>query len=427
MTKIFQLFNVTSTLIDFMSIRAHFPCETVLIPIMLNNNKPLAVIQKREPITLHSQSIGTIASSFYFVDENAMVDDLATELNKNEDIYAVGVVDKNGAVTGVIPRNDLFDVLSKPFGRDIYKNREVSSITFDTRVFNVNSNIFTVASEISEHLKFHRIYYYLVVTGDNRFAGIFSSKDLLIYLSDMTQKDIAMAKRLQSCIVKNETHIVGKSCEIIGASDMAKGVGGDFYAIQEYETGRWNISLCDVSGKGVSASLLSVIIGGMTSIYDFTRGLDDYLSSLNNFIFTSFEAERFITGLFLDFREKEGAVTVYDAGHSYLYIYRDGTLERVESDAELIPIGIMGDFKPEGRELALKNDDLLVLVSDGIEEQKNEHEELYGTERLLSVIRENCQRGLKELKDEIYSDVLRFRQDHPQYDDMTMVMLRYRG
>jgi sigma-B regulation protein RsbU (phosphoserine phosphatase) len=40
---------------------------------------------------------------------------------------------------------------------------------------------------------------------------------------------------------------------------MARGIGGDYYHLARLDNGNWLCAVCDVSGKGVSASLVSVL------------------------------------------------------------------------------------------------------------------------------------------------------------------------
>lgn len=207
---------------------------------------------------------------------------------------------------------------------------------------------------------------------------------------------------------------------------MAKGVGGDFYYINNYEDCRWMICVCDVSGKGISASLLTTCISGITSIYDFKKGLQDYIIKLNDYIFNSFEAERFVTGIFIDFNEETGDLKVLDMGHSYIYIEKKEQLFRLKTKGENVPIGITRPVIPVESRVKLKKGERLFLITDGIIEQTNSAGEEFGEWRFANIVRIiNHAVSIKELKNKILSDIYKYRGSQTQTDDMTVVILDY--
>jgi len=379
------------------------------------------------PEHIHGEVIGKIASSFYYVNCDERVDDVADELNLHEDIFAVGVVNGARKAIGVIVRKELFDTLSKQYGRALYRDKNIGSMMMQTTMFHYRANVLSVTDELSTFLSTQAIRYYLLLNDSGEFAGIFSSKDLLIYLSSITQKDILLAKHLQLCIVREELEYREDRCHFFGAVKMAKGVGGDFYSIQQYAQGKWIVSICDVAGKGMPAALISVLLSGMSSVFNFSDGLREYLNRLNKYIYNTFNLESFLTGIFIDFDDTMGKIQIFDMGHSYCFLYRNGQLMQIKSRNDNMPIGIREDLDPKMNRYTLIEGDLLILLTDGIEEQKNPQGEIYGMNRVYRVIKKYGGNGLKRIKDELISDHELFRKNQPQRDDMTMIFLRYTG
>ncbi len=369
--------------------------------------------------------IAKIARSFYYVRESVLVSDLADSLISNENIYAVAVVDDMHKVLGIIVRRELFDLLGKAFGRDLYTHKTVRSVMSGAGTFHVHDHIFAVAEQIAPFLNNPLVTDYVLVNDDGGFAGIFSTRDMLIYLSEITQRDIEMARRLQMSMVKEETCETNEYFSIIGSSVMARGVGGDFYALKKYDRDNWFITVCDVSGKGMSASLVSSIIGGMLSLYDFSAGIRHFVIKLNEYIHSTFESEKFVTGIFAGFNEKTGEMNIFDAGHSYLYVFRADKMIRINTREDTVPIGIMPSFLPKGGKFTFQKSDLLVLVTDGILEQINPHGAAYGIARLTDVIRKFRSQGLKRIKDEVIADIGGHRKNIPQNDDITVLLMEY--
>jgi len=382
--------------------------------------------QCSHPEKIRGEVIGKIASSYYFIYNDVKIEALAEALLENETVTTLGVVDKDGGILGIVVRKELFDLLGQQFGRDLFRHKTVAKIIRDVPRFNFNRNLFSVSEEISEYTAKKTMQYFLLTIG-NTFMGIFSTRDMMYYLSDMTTRDLNLAKRLQRSIVKEESILNGDTFNILGASHMAKGVGGDFYHFARYAPQKYVLSVFDVSGKGISASLISTIIGGMVQFHDFNNGIQPFVKKLNNYITITFELEKFITGVILDFDETNGTVTIHDMGHAYIYIFRNGKLHRIRTNRRTIPIGIQPELISEGVPFQMAKDDIILLLTDGVEEQPNEHGEEYGIRRLANILQLNRHRGLMKMKNELLYNLHEFRHTQPQYDDITMVMLEYTG
>jgi len=65
--------------------------------------------------------------------------------------------------------------------------------------------------------------FYLLVDGAGRYSGIFSTIDLLIYLSNLTSRDILLAQRLQTAIVKERLSFSLKRTTVRGCSRFMQG------------------------------------------------------------------------------------------------------------------------------------------------------------------------------------------------------------
>lgn len=384
------------------------------------------VMKKHLPPRPQGLIIGKIASSLYCVHKDVKIKDLADDLLRREEVYAAGVVDEKGSALGILVRRDLFDLLGKPFGRDLYTKKNAETVMKQAGAFEYTSNIFFVADVIADELYAGQLNYYLLINPDGGFEGIFSTRDMLVFLSQMTGKDIELARRLQQSMVKEELIETGERFIALGASRMAKGVGGDYYLIRKMDRETWLLALCDVAGKGIAASLVTAIVGGMLSIYDFSRGLRDFIVRLNDYIERTFEGERFITSVFIIFNEESGELVLYNLGHSYLYVYRDGRLVRLDTRDDNVPLGVLAGLNPKGARFKLERGDILLLLTDGVLEQKDPSGEGYGIQRISSLISRFRDRGIRRIKDELFADIHLFRRNQPQQDDMTVLMLEYR-
>jgi sigma-B regulation protein RsbU (phosphoserine phosphatase) len=313
----------------------------------------------------------------------------------------------------------------RPYARDVFKNRRIREVMEEPRIFDSKTNLFSVAEEINTEMKKPGISFFVLTNEDEEFNGIFSTQDMLVYLSEMTQNDIALARKLQARIVREREFVVGNTFEFTASSQTAKGVGGDFYDIRRYGDDRWAAAFCDVSGKGIAASIVTSVIWGIMSTYDFRRGLTNFVKELNDYIVRTFESERFITGIFLSYNEVSQELEICDMGHSHLYLFRKGRFVKIKNSQNNLPIGVVPDFTPRSNVIKPREQDLLFLLTDGLTEQENEDGEPYSIDRVASILREHHGVPVETTCDRLLTDFHSFRGHHALGDDVTFALLRF--
>jgi sigma-B regulation protein RsbU (phosphoserine phosphatase) len=414
--------------------RINLYIKTSVAKIETHSNNP--VIQEMDKKNVRGEIIGKLISSRYFVKKDLKIKELVEALNQNPAISEVVVIDEHNSPRGVIMRKRLFNLLGRPFGKEVLENKQISEFMGDNHlnslitrvpVFHHDRNIFSVVNELGNTLQTTDIQRYLVVHGEDRFAGVLTNIDILFHLSSITQKDIKTAKRLQDSIVRHTSYEKAENFEVCALSAMAREVGGDFYISREYAPQKWMFSVCDVSGKGVSAALVTAVLGGVFSMYDFHASTSIFIKKLNKYIHDSFQMEKYLTGVFMKFDEKSGQVRLYDMGHSYIYLYRNKTLYKIKTSDENLPIGIMPQCNPKANQLTLREDDILITFTDGITEQTNVSDEEYGLKKLSKIIENHKGKDFENLPRTLFQDITRFRGTEPQHDDVTVFCLHYKG
>jgi phosphoserine phosphatase RsbU/P len=386
------------------------------------------ILQHRSPHKARGEVVSSLVSDSCFVNRYHTVGEVSAVLTKQSDLAAIGVVDEDGKSQGIIIRSELFNLLGRPYGHDILRKRAIGDMATEVKTFHYERNIFSVSEEISEELRSDTEEYYLLVDDEDRFAGIFTARDMLIYLSDISQRDIAMARGLQRRIVKERDYFQSDTFELASVSVMAKGVGGDFYYTAQYGRGKHVFScICDVSGKGVAASLVTSALWGIAGMFDFERGLSDFLTTVNTYLLHTFEGERFVTGIFVDFDPSSGEIRICDMGHSHLYLYRGEKLRKIRTNDKNPPLGVFAPIEPEINRMVLNPDDMVVILTDGLIEQTNSSGEEYPITRFAKHLKEESTLGLPVVLEAVLKDLTVFRGNQPQHDDVTMGLLRYTG
>src|ERR1035437_5802001 len=177
-------------------------------------------------------------------------------------------------------------------------------------------------------------------------------------------------------------------------------VGGDFYDFLQLSSGEWVGVLADVSGKGMSAALLSSMVLGALNIEFRSRTQpEEILNRVNQLLCEKSLPSQFVT-LFLFLLSRDGVGQFISAGHNPAYLFRSATgkIEELVSDAYVL--GMFDFASYQARTFRLDKGDILVVYSDGLTDAQNRQEEMFGEERLLTLIRQGAPLGSHALEQE---------------------------
>jgi serine phosphatase RsbU (regulator of sigma subunit) len=156
----------------------------------------------------------------------------------------------------------------------------------------------------------------------------------------------------------------------IGESRAGQYVGGDFWDIIPLSDTRLAVAVGDVSGKGVSASVLMTATQGfLHAALQEAKDLGAAVTDVNRFVNPRRPESRFVTMWVGMFDSEAGTLSYVDAGHSYALLKRkDGTFQQLDEGGGL-PIGVDEDAQYHAEQVQISAGDVVVVVSDGIIEQ----------------------------------------------------------
>ena len=139
------------------------------------------------------------------------------------------------------------------------------------------------------------------------------------------------------------------------------------------------------------------------------------------------DAGMFVTAWMGFLNTKTGEVTFANAGHNPpLVRHGDGSFEYLKVRAGFVLAGMEG-VKYRKNELQLAANDVIYLYTDGVTEATNINDELYGEDRLLDLLNAHKDATMEELCKLVKDDVFAFAGEAPQFDDITMLALKYNG
>jgi sigma-B regulation protein RsbU (phosphoserine phosphatase) len=384
--------------------------------------------EAENPIRSYPDSIQKLARYFKTVCEDEKISTLADSLDQDRRIAAVCVVDHGRRPRGIVKRDKLFLILGKRFGWDLMAGRMVREVCEEAPVFSGETNILVVSRSLSGAMKKEGAETgndYIVLTGgDGTFTGMLSFQDLSNYFVDMTGRDIDTASLLQERFLANAGETGDPRVRVNAWSLPARGVGGDFYFIKNLGEHLFFAALCDVSGKGISASLVVSMVWGFLRAHTLDRGLGHMLAELNDVMVHTFHLEKYLTGFFLVCDSEKGILRFADMGHSHGAFFRGRIVHNLEKAGANLPIGVELDIRPVICRLRFRPGDALLVYTDGITEQDNPGGEEFGDERLLEIALQ-CRSGGKGMKELLPPAMEDFRKNVPQLDDMSCLLFRF--
>lgn len=208
----------------------------------------------------------------------------------------------------------------------------------------------------------------------------------------------------------------------------AKEVGGDFYDFFKLDDGRLCVVVGDVSGKGVPAALFMMVSRiVLRTMAQNLKSVVETFERANYELAKRNRANMFVTVWMGIVDLKTGHVEFASAGHNPPVIrHKDGSAEFAKSKAGVV-MAAMENSHYKMQTLELAPGDTLFLYTDGVTEATNEHNELFGNDRLLDALTHGGGKGTKEMCRFVKRQIDAFTRKASQFDDITMLAMEYKG
>jgi serine phosphatase RsbU (regulator of sigma subunit) len=280
--------------------------------------------------------------------------------------------------------------------------------------------------------------YRVNVTTDDELEALATSfnkmaADLNEYMSELARntadkegflKEMEIARRLQRRLLPEHAPMI-EELDIAADNLPAREVGGDFYDFIPVTKDKWGFVIADVSGKGMAAAIFmglsrTIVRASMTGSLHIAAALEQ----ANELICRDSTSGMFVTLFVAVLTPGENKLTYVNAGHNPPLLFRTDSGEMIKLKTKGIALGVKSGVRLEEAEVDLEKGNMLVLYTDGITEAVNEKGEAFGEERLMEIIRKNSRLSAKEMIRKIQDDVMIFAGTQPQYDDITLLIMR---
>lgn len=229
-------------------------------------------------------------------------------------------------------------------------------------------------------------------------------------------------------VIRNESNT--RTLEIGASTIPANEVGGDYYDFIRLADWRTGIVVADVSGKGTSAAFymaeIKGIVQALAGIYSSPR---DLMVAVNDVLYGTLDRRSFITLIYIDVDISTGVLRFARAGHCpLLHVSGDSRVFHQPNGLGLgLDSGKVFRTTIEEQILHIRENDIVVLYSDGLVESRNPSGEEFGEERLCSSVNAVRDRSAVEIQERLIDDVRLFVGAAPVHDDLTCVVLKMKS
>ena len=241
---------------------------------------------------------------------------------------------------------------------------------------------------------------------------------------DKLQRELDVARQIQSSLIPDGRPEIPHT-RVASYWEAARQVSGDFYDFIELGDGRWAIVIADVADKGVPAALFMAVSRTILRAVANTRtDPAEILYRTNELILSDSDSDLFVT-IFLAIWDPVNHQFDYACGgHNPPVLFHAAGGETFLS-AQGVALGVIENIHFERGQVKLKPNDVVLMYTDGITEAINEDFDEFGLDRLRLAVNGGRQGDATDIVNNITSAVRDHAGSMAQFDDITMVVLKY--
>ena len=236
--------------------------------------------------------------------------------------------------------------------------------------------------------------------------------------------------------------------EIAAEFTPALQVSGDFYDAFALPGNNVGLVVGDVSDKGVGAALYMALIRSFIRMFagrcceealnrsvpdalhpealkDLQRSALSALDITNDYLAREHDAEgMFATVFFGVINSEDGWLQYINAGHPPVYIIvPNGPFQRLTATGPAV--GLQGGVEYASQTVRLKPGSILFGYTDGVTEACSPGGDMYQRSRLERLISGQSLSSARDVIGQVHTHLLSFVDNAPQYDDITMLAVKW--
>lgn len=240
------------------------------------------------------------------------------------------------------------------------------------------------------------------------------------------EKEFGLAREIQQRLFPARAPQV-PGFDIAGATYPAVQAGGDHYDFLPMPDGDLGLVVSDVSGHGMGPALIMAETRAYLRIVAYNRrDAGMVLTRANQVLAEDLESgARFVTSLLVRLISGERKLAFANAGHTAGYVLAPTGEIRLQLPRRGPPLGLAADSDySESEPVALAPGELVLLLTDGIEEAESPTGELFGAARFLEVVRAHREASAAGIVGAVRAALDAFGGGAPQQDDITLIVAK---
>lgn len=240
------------------------------------------------------------------------------------------------------------------------------------------------------------------------------------------EKELSAAHTVQVGLLPKSFPAV-KGYEFFARSVPAKSVAGDLYDFVPLGHDNIAVSLGDVSGKGMPAALLMANVQATIRAYSkLNPAPSGCVKRSNDLLFDSTASDKFVT-LFYGVLDARTHVFHYtNAGHERPFFFKKGA-DTTTLKAGGIPLGVSDQFDYDEEAVEFEKGDVLLIFSDGIQDATDSTGIRFSVDGIEQAVKGYLASSAEEIANSVFEKVARHVSETPQFDDMTLVVVKRTG
>ena len=243
------------------------------------------------------------------------------------------------------------------------------------------------------------------------------------------ERAMQIARNIQQGLLpKNPPQIGGY--DIAGMSDPADETGGDMFDFISMDNDKRALVVADATGHGIGPALVIAEMRAMlrASIHlgkAESRNVSEMLSTVNYLLAADLSNASFVTCFLGVLDPTENSMTYVSAGHGPIILYDYHNDSFRDEPATGLPLGVLDDADYDHVETVnFQPGDMGIITTDGFFEAANSDAEMFGTQRMHSVIRQHRDKPSAEMIDLLQQSVRKFCAGVRQADDLTAIAVK---
>lgn len=236
-------------------------------------------------------------------------------------------------------------------------------------------------------------------------------------------QELRVAHSIQASLIPSGSPQI-PGCQVASYWQAARDVSGDFYDFIHLASGMWGIVIADVADKGMPAAIFMAVSRTILRAVAHNRTSPaETLKRVNELLFNDTQTDLFVTIFYAVWDPVAETLTYANAGHNPPILLRSNGRESLLR-TQGMALGVLEKIDIGEKQVRIAAEDVVVFYTDGVTEAMNEDYDEFGMERLRLTVKA----ARRQAPAGIIAAITQNIQDHaggtPQFDDVTMVVIK---